>query len=157
MFMAGFIHEFGAQRLVDMPRVIQAMEWTQALSAPLYLRDHDVDTELGFKLGMDGYELDRDPVGLLGSFSMALAVATYSGRLARETERAIAYDEDTWAVSQLLYQGKFGGTFLRDCFEHVAVPVIQRQAAASMIGGADPPADFTMCGPAGPGPPAPTA
>jgi hypothetical protein len=152
MFMAGFIHEFGAQRLVDMPRVIQAMEWTQALSAPLYLRDHDVDTELGFKLGMDGYELDRDPVGLLGSFSMALAVATYSGRLSRETERAVAYDEDTWAVSQLLYQGKFGGTFLRDCFEHIAVPAIQREAAASMIGGPDPTAYFAIGGRDGHGP-----
>jgi hypothetical protein len=144
-FTAGFIQEFGAQRLVDMPRVIQAMEWTQALTAPNFYADHDVDAQLGLELGSKGYELDRDPVALLGSFGMALAVATSSGRLSRETERAVAYDEDTWAVSQLLYQGTFGGTFLRDCFEHIAVPAIQREAAM-LIGGPDPTAYLPIGG-----------
>jgi hypothetical protein len=151
-FTAGFVQEFGAQRLVDMPRVIQAMEWTTALSAPTLYMDHDVDAQLGLMLGNDGYELDRDPVGLLGAFSMALAVATSSGRLSRETERAIAYDEDTWAVSQLLYQGAFGGAFMRDCFEHIAVPAIQREAATLVGGGPELTAYYPIGGRDGHGP-----
>jgi hypothetical protein len=135
-FMSGFIQEFGAQRLVDMPRVIQAMEWTQGLTVAGFNTDPGVDSKLGFELASKGYELGRDPVALLGSFAMALAVATSSGQLSRETEQSIASDQDTWAVSQLLYKGTFGATFLRDCFQHIAVPAILREQA-SLMGGPD--------------------
>jgi hypothetical protein len=154
-FMAGFIEQFGAERLADMPRVIQAIDWTNALTAPGLYSDPNVDARLGMKLGMDGYELDRDPVALLGAFGMALAVATSTGKLARDTERTIAYDNDTWAVSQLLHQGTFGGTFMRDCFEHIAVPAIQREAA-SLMGGPDLTGYFPIGGGDGEGPTIPT-
>ena len=64
-----------------------------------------------------GQELEHDPVGdLLAPFALALANATYSGRLSRTVEDEIAHDEDAWATAQLLHTGVFGTRFLLECF-----------------------------------------
>lgn len=126
-FMAGFVERFGA-RIADVPRVIQAMEWTPSMSLSSY-DDPFVDLELGQELDSRGYRLPVDPVELLGAFSMALALGTASGRVSSDVERRIAWDEDRWAVAQLLYEGEFGANFLKEAFQSVVVPDIQRDAA----------------------------
>jgi hypothetical protein len=132
-FMAGFVEEFGPERMVDIPRVIQAMEWTPGMNVGGSYSDSFVDWELGQKLYMDGYRLpdDVDPVELLGIFSMTLALATTSGRVARDVEHDIAWDEDSWAVAQLLHEGQFGANFLKEAFQSVVVDDIVRAAARS--------------------------
>jgi hypothetical protein len=129
-FMAGFVEGFGPERMVDIPRVIQAMEWTPGMSLGSN-DDSFVDWELGQELNMDGYRLpdDVDPVELLGIFSMTLALATTSGRVARDVEHDIAWDEDSWAVAQLLHDGQFGANFLKEAFQSVVVHDIMRDAA----------------------------
>jgi hypothetical protein len=130
-FMAGFVEGFGPERMVDIPRVIQAMEWTPGMNVGGSYSDSFVDWELGQELYMDGYRLpdDVDPVELLGIFSMTLALATTSGRVARDVEHDIAWDEDSWAVAQLLHEGQFGANFLKEAFQSVVVDDIVRAAA----------------------------
>ena len=97
--------------MADVPRVIQAMEWSGTMMMAGSGSDSLFDYELAQELGMDGYELDRDPVELLGGFSLALATATSSGQLSRTVERDLAFDEDRWAVAQLLHgDHRFGAT-----------------------------------------------
>jgi hypothetical protein len=126
-FFAGFVERFG-NRIVDIPRVIQAMEWTPAMSFGSY-DDPFVDLELGMQLHNEGYRLDVDPVELLGMFSMALAMGTASGRVSSSVEHEIAWDDDRWAVAQLLHEGSFGANFLKEAFQSVVVSDIQRDAA----------------------------
>ena len=129
-FMAGFVERFGT-RMADIPRVIQAMEWTPGMGFGGSYADPFVDWDLGRELFDDGYELPDgvDPVELLGIFSMALAVATSSGGVSRQVEHDIAWDEDRWAVAQLLHEGTFGANFLKEAFQSVVVSDIQRDAA----------------------------
>jgi hypothetical protein len=135
-FAGAFIEAFGAENMANVPRVIQAMEWGPILSGST--SDAFYDNELANELMLDGYELDRDPLELLSGFSMALASATYAGRLTRETERALAYDEDSWAVAQLLHGNHvFGAEFLRDIFHSGVVAEIGRRSVISFGGGAD--------------------
>ncbi len=127
-FMAGFVERFGT-RIADIPRVIQAMEWTPGMALGGGYDDPYVDYELGMRLNGEGYELDVDPVELLGMFSMALAMGTASGRVSSSVEHDIAWDEDRWAVAQLLHEGHFGANFLKEAFQSVVVADIQRDAA----------------------------
>jgi hypothetical protein len=133
-FAAGFIETFGAKNLVDVPRVIQAMEYAWPLNGQFDQTNPRIfwDVARGIHEPPDG---NRDWLALLAPFSQALAVATYGGLLTRDTERAIAYDEDTWAMSQLLYQGKFGRTFLADCFQSGVVNRIVEESRENRIGG----------------------
>jgi hypothetical protein len=125
-FMAGFVERFGT-RMADIPRVIQATEWTPGTSMGSS-DDPMVDWELGRELFDDGYQLKVDPVELLGAFSMALALGTASGRVSRQVEHDIAWDEDHWAVAQLMYEGTFGANFLKEAFQSIVVSDIQRDA-----------------------------
>lgn len=127
-FSGSFIESFGASRYADIPRVIQAMEWGDRLNGIGGPSDSNVDSELARDLGLDGYTYDGDPIELLSSFSMALATATSAGTLSRTTERNLAYDEDSWAVAQLLHEGRFGAEFLRDVFHSGAVAEIGRRS-----------------------------
>jgi hypothetical protein len=126
-FMAGFVDRFGT-RIADIPRVIQAMEWTPGMSIGAS-DDPNVDWDLGRRLWQDGYELKVDPVELLGAFSMALALGTANGRVSKEVEHDIAWDDDRWAVSQLMSEGRFGANFLKEAFQSIVVSDIQRDAA----------------------------
>ncbi|HEV8686726.1 MAG TPA: hypothetical protein VGQ84_05580 [Gaiellaceae bacterium] len=126
-FMAGFVDRFGT-RMADIPRVIQAMEWTPGTSMGSS-DDPMVDWELGRELFNDGYRLNVDPVELLGAFSMALALGTASGRVSKQVEHDIAWDEDHWAVAQLMHEGTFGANFLKEAFQSIVVSDIQRDAA----------------------------
>jgi hypothetical protein len=125
-FMAGFVERFGT-RIADIPRVIQAMDWTPGTTLGAG-DDPLVDWDLGRQLWQDGYELKLDPVELLGAFSMALALGTASGRVSQQVEHDIAWDDDRWAVAQLLHEGRFGANFLREAFQSIVVPDIQRDA-----------------------------
>jgi hypothetical protein len=125
-FMAGFVDRFGT-RIDDVPRVIQAMDWTPGTSLGAS-DDPMVDWDLGRELWQDGYELKVDPVELLGAFSMALALGTASGRVSQQVEHDIAWDDDRWAVAQLLHEGRFGANFLKEAFQSVVVSDIQRDA-----------------------------
>ena len=87
----------------------------------------------------DGNELEQDPVGdLLAPFSLALANATYSGRLSRTTEEAIAQSDDTWSTAQLVHTGRFGKEFLLDVFEKGVVQRISDDSRYNLIA-SDPP------------------
>jgi hypothetical protein len=135
-FAGAFIEAFGAENMANVPRVIQAMEWGPILSGST--SDAFYDHELANDLMLDGYELDRDPLELLSGFSMALASASYAGTLTRTTERTLAYDEDSWAVAQLLHGNHvFGAEFLRDIFHSGVVAEIGRRSVISAGGGAD--------------------
>jgi hypothetical protein len=125
-FMAGFVERFGT-RIADIPRVIQAMDWTPGTSMGSG-DDPMVDFELGRELWQDGYQLKVDPVELLGAFSMALALGTASGRVSQQVEHDIAWDDDRWGVAQLLHEGRFGANFLKEAFQSIVVPDIQRDA-----------------------------
>ncbi len=115
-FSAAFVESFGAENLVEVPRVIQAIEWAHVINNSMSMEVdphllHEVAAEWGSE------ELDKDPVDdLLAPFALALANATYSGRLSRTVEDEIAHDEDTWATAQLLHTGRFGTHFLVECF-----------------------------------------
>ena len=115
-FSAAFVDGFGAENLVEVPRVIQAVELV-----PRDQRQHEHDRRPAHPPGgrdeWAGQDLEHDPVGdLLAPFALALANATYSGRLSRTVEDEIAHDEDTWATAQLLHTGVFGTRFLLECF-----------------------------------------
>jgi hypothetical protein len=115
-FSAAFVERFGAENLVEVPRVIQAIEWAHVINNQFGMEtDPNLLDEVAREWGMR--ELDKDPVNdLLAPFALALANATYSGRLARTVEEEIAHDEDTWATAQLLHTGVFGTRFLLECF-----------------------------------------
>ena len=139
-FSAAFVESFGAENMANVPRVIQAMEWGDAMLNTGFNGDPMMDTETAVQLMLDGYEGlgDEDPVELLGAFSLALANATYSGQLSRQTERELAYDEDTWAVSQLLHEGRFGAQFLRDVFHNGVIAQIGREGGNLNYGHQEP-------------------
>jgi hypothetical protein len=59
---------------------------------------------------------------------MALALGTASGRVSREVEHEIAWDDDHWAVAQLMHEGTFGANFLKETFQSIVVHDIQRDA-----------------------------
>lgn len=126
-FSSAFIEAFGAENMANVPRVIQAMEWGDALLQTGSNNDPMVDTDLAVEMMLDGYELEEDPVALLSAFSLVLANATTSGQLSRQIEQELAYDEDTWAVSQLLHEGRFGAEFLRDVFHNGVIAQIGRE------------------------------
>lgn len=137
-FFAGFIGSFGPENIAHVSRVIQAMEWPRLYfeagspySDPYYdddlMQHYD---EQGFQLG------DNDAKSFLLTFGMALSVATYTGQLTRYApgaERTIAFDEDSWGVSQLLnYTGPYSATFLRDIFQSGVIAEIGRHPNPTM-------------------------
>jgi hypothetical protein len=134
-FSVAFVEHFGGDNLVRVPRVLQAMRWSNALTAP-GMMDPFADTKLAVDLQQQGYQFDGDPVSLLANFSMALAVATSTsdmgtaGRLQRQEDQ-IAGSDDTWAVAQLLSQGQvFGHRFLVQVFQKQLIPALQRDSNA---------------------------
>jgi hypothetical protein len=120
-FSAGFITAFGAENMANVPRIIQAMEWKNLLSELGQGRDPHLEWKLGNELNLEEYTLTEDPVALLANFSMALATATYSGKLSRQVEDELAHDEDGWAVAQLVATGTFGSHFLGEVFRSALV------------------------------------
>jgi hypothetical protein len=132
-FAGGFIEKFGAKNLVDVPRVIQAMEYAWPLNGQIDKTDPKIFWDVAHGIH-DQPQGNRDWLALLAPFSQALAVATYGGLLSRSTEQAIAKDEDTWAMSQLLFQGKFGKDFLLDCFKSGVVDKIVAESRDARIG-----------------------
>ena len=96
--------------------MIQAVEWSHVISGSMSMTvDPHILQEVAYEWA--GQDLEHDPVGdLLAPFALALANATYSGRLSRTVEDEIAHDEDTWATAQLLHTGVFGTRFLLECF-----------------------------------------
>ena len=142
-FSAGFVARFGATNMELVPRVIQAMEWSQQIAFGFDVTDRHVLYDVARQ--WQGKELQQDPVrDLLAPFSIALANATMSGQLARTTEDEIASSDDTWATAALLSQGGvFGTHFLLQCFR---TGVVQKIAERSRydglaIGGEEPPHD----------------
>jgi hypothetical protein len=114
-FSGAFVESFGAQNLVEVPRVIQAIEWSHVINGSFGPQERHVLDDVAREWG--DRDLEQDPVDdLLAPFAIALANATYSGRLTRTTEDAVAHDEDTWATAQLLTKGTFGTHFLLECF-----------------------------------------
>jgi hypothetical protein len=115
-FSGAFVESFGAQNLVEVPRVIQAIEWSHVINGSFGPQERHVLDDVAREWG--DRDLEQDPVNdLLAPFAVALANATYGGRLTRTTEDAIAHDEDTWATAQLLTKGTFGTHFLLECFQ----------------------------------------
>ncbi|HEY3181624.1 MAG TPA: hypothetical protein VGJ77_02220 [Gaiellaceae bacterium] len=115
-FSGAFVESFGAQNLVEVPRVIQAIEWSHVINGSFSPQERHVLAVVAREWG--DRDLEQDPVDdLLAPFAVALANATYSGRLTRTTEDAIAHDEDTWATAQLLTKGTFSTHFLLECFQ----------------------------------------
>ena len=139
-FSAGFVESFGAENMVAVPRVIQAMEWSNVISSGLSPpTDPRVLQDVAQEWFQDGNELEHDPVSdLLAPFSLALANATYSGRLSRTTEEAIAQSDDTWSTAQLVHTGRFGKEFLLDVFEKGVVQRISDDSRYNLIA-SDPP------------------
>ena len=132
-FSVGFVQGFGAANLAHVPRVIQSMEWGQALSLFGPGTDPYQDGSLGVRLATEGYRLDRDPRALLSTFAMALAVATSSGRVDRDEEEELAAQPDHWAVAQLLANDeRFGTTFLQQVFRHEVVDEIVREGPGQL-------------------------
>ena len=128
-FAGGFVEEFGAENFAEVPRVIQAIEWSQQLTFGMGMPGPHIRTDIAY----DAQSADSPFAGnvledLLAPFSLALATATYAGTLTRTTEHEIANDDDTWAVAQLLHQGTFGTTFLLDCFQSGVVDRIVEEA-----------------------------
>jgi hypothetical protein len=131
-FSAGFVERFGAENLVEVPRVIQAMEWARAFTFQTQTDPHVLE-EVSREWGEN--ELEQDPVNdLLAPFSLALANATYSGRLAQTVEEEIAHDDDTWATAQLLHTGVFGTRFLLECFRTGVVDRIVEESSDLLAG-----------------------
>ena len=123
-FSAAFVEGFGAENLVEVPRVIQAVEWSNVIGSGMVMTtDPHILQRIAYEWA--GRDLEHDPVGdLLAPFALALANATYSGRLSRTVEDEIAHDEDTWATAQLLHTGVFGTRFLLECFRTGVVDTI---------------------------------
>ena len=138
-FAGAFIDEFGASRFADIPRVLQAMEWGEAMTmSGGTLSDPMVDDDLARQFWMDGYRYEGDTGALLEGFSMALAAATTTpGALSRTTQRELAYDEDAWAVAQLLQEGTFGPEFLRDVFHNGVIAQIGKEGGNANWGQQD--------------------
>jgi hypothetical protein len=136
-FAGGFIEAFGAENMAKVPRVIQAIEYSHQLA----MGGGDamipwLQTETARKAFDAGMEYDGDPIEeLLAPFSMALANATYGGTLSRDTERRLASSPDKWAVAQLLHEGRFGTSFLLDCFQSGVVEQITEDSRTRMSGG----------------------
>lgn len=140
-FSARFVESFGAENLVAVPRVIQAVEWAHVITNTLSPGDERVLRDIARDWSYEGKELEHDPLDdLLAPFSLALANATYSGRLSRTTEEAIARNDDTWATAQLLHRGVFGTRFLLECFDKGVVEKISEESRLRSAGfGYDPP------------------
>jgi hypothetical protein len=133
-FSAAFVESFGAENLVEVPRVIQAIEWAHVINNSMSMEvDPHLLREVALEWGSE--ELDKDPVNdLLAPFALALANATYSGRLSRTVEDEIAHDEDTWATAQLLHTGVFGTRFLVECFRSGVVDRIVEHSRYQGLG-----------------------
>jgi hypothetical protein len=145
-FAGSFIDTFGAKQFADIPRVIQAMEWGDVLLQPGMPPDMGIDRDLALEFMLDDYHSDGDAADLMASFSMALASATYAGTLSRDTQRAIAYDEDKWGVAQLLTEGTFGAEFLRDVFHSGVIQQIGMDGGNANWGGHMSPAYYPIGG-----------
>lgn len=131
-FSAGFVNQFGAKNMELVPRVIQAMESSRALSSMYSGADMRALGDVARtweEQGVTLQDLHVDPLkDLLAPFSIALANATYSGQVTRTVEQGIANDDD-WATAALLSQGgKFGTQFLVDCFRSGVVNKIVRDS-----------------------------
>jgi hypothetical protein len=126
-FGAGFVNEFGARNMELVPRVIQAMEWSRALSGDMGSLDPHLLRDVAAR--WDGEDLHENPLAdLLAPFSIALANATASGQLTRTTEDAIANDPDTWATAALLSSGQFSKQFLLKVFKTGVVDKIAQDS-----------------------------
>jgi len=128
-FFAGFIDGFGPTNVAQIARVIQEMEIPGAYQDAVGWHD----TDRMYRYFHDNVHLDDgDAIDFLTTFGMAVAVATYTGQLARYApgaEEKIGYDPDSWSVAQLLaYKGPFGATFLRDVFQKGVIAEIGREA-----------------------------
>ena len=124
-FGAGFVNEFGAKNMELVPRVIQALEYSQQLVGDMSIDPHllrDVAAR------WQGNELHDNPLDLLAPFSIALANATMSGRLTRTTEDAIVNDPDTWATAALMSKGTFSTHFLVNAFKSGVVDKIAQDS-----------------------------
>jgi hypothetical protein len=116
-FCAGFVMQFGPKNMLQVPRVIQAMEWSRAIT---FTNDPMQDPHLLKDVARTWTDtkLQTDPLkDLLAPFGIALANATMSGRLTQQQEDDIADSDDQWSVAALVSQGnKFDTHFLTECF-----------------------------------------
>lgn len=108
LFARAFVEAFGADNLVEVPRVIQALEFQGSFLGVGPRGAH-------YRLDIDWTDRHIDAQPLLATFSSVLATATRTG-LDRNVERAIANDDDVVALSWLLSQGEFSTSFLLEAF-----------------------------------------
>lgn len=139
-FGAGFVNTFGARNMVLVPRVLQAMEYSRAIDSLIAPDDRFLLRDVAQQFA--GSELHQNPLDLLAPFSLALANATMSGQLTRQTENAIADNPDTWATAALVSRGVYSTPFLLEVFKHGVVDPIAADSRFYADGGlVQPPGD----------------
>lgn len=148
-FAAGFVNQFGATRMSEIPRAIQALESSRQLAFDLNDTDPFVLRDMAQLAQQQGLEVHGNPLkDLLAPFSVALADATSAGVVTRTIEQKIASSEDSWSTAALLSQGDhFGTPFLLDCFKSGVVDKIAQDSPYHILGnpGGPPlPVEFTL-------------
>jgi hypothetical protein len=147
-FEASFVNTFGATRMNEIPRAIQAIESSQQLTFNSSITDPFVLRDMAQLAQQQGIEMHGDPLKLLAPFSVALADATSAGLVTRVVEQQIASSKDAWSTAALLSQGgHFGTPFLLDCFKSGVVDKIAQESPYNVIGnpGGPPlPVEYTL-------------
>jgi hypothetical protein len=148
-FSAGFVNQFGATRMSEIPRAIQALESSQQLAFNSSDTDPFLLRDVAQLAQQQGLEVHGDPLkDLLAPFSVALADATSAGLVTRTIEQKIASNRDSWSTAALLSQGgHFGTPFLLDCFKSGVVDKIAQESPYHILGnpsGPQLPVEYTL-------------
>jgi len=138
-FGAGFVNTFGARNMELVPRVLQAMEYSHGIDAIGGPTDSFMLRDVAQK--MYGTQLHQNPLYLLAPFSMALANATMSGQLTRQTEDDIAGNDDKWSTATLVSSGVFSTAFLLKVFKSGVVDPIVQDSPYYVVGSMEQPPD----------------
>jgi hypothetical protein len=126
-FAAQFVHRFGANNLVAVPRTLQAWEYRfTPPNVPSGPHERTLDYDKAGEKPPDKRELE----GILYSFSATLATATTSHQLDPAVAGDIVNNDDTLAMSWLLTDNKhvYDKDFLVAAFNHGVVDRIAEEA-----------------------------